>query len=1087
VIGRQDTRWEPLGSGQIAPAGSVADGPLAALLATYKNRIAGAYRSVAPDAIALAIPGGDAIVSPKIDGETWFLRVTKGEAHLLSPTGRVITGIPLTNEAAGMGRDRSLVFAGELYAGGGSGRPRVHDLHAALGRGSHAAVDRIRFAAFDLLEDGPTPPPQGGTGTRRVPTLSTSSTGRHPFPVLARRIAELLEGGALCHSVPFETVCGPAGIVEAYDRLVTRGGHEGIVVRAATGTVYKIKPEITLDAVIVGFTERIQGGVAELLLALLRPDGSFLLLGRVDTGFTNADRQDLSGLLRPLVAPAVYRAVARSGALFRFVRPEIVVEVKCNDILTTRATGEPIRRMLLGHLAEGWQPLGLTPAASLVNSVFRRIRTDKSVTVDTVRLSQVSDLTPIAESSVRAPMELAPSTILRREVVTKHLSTGTGVRKALLWKTNKEQADPFFPRYVAFFTDYAPSRREPLQTDLRVGASADLLDARIEAWLAENRSRGWATPEAASGSEPRSGLASGPSLPGSCFLGSCPTGSFRLDLTISFARTPSVNLAVAVRRIKALASAGRLSIEEDDKGRPTHFELALRQDALVEHIRRIENLHRVISRWRSAEVAVNGDPLDLHGVQGVFNQIGEIAACWRRQCQGAPTSSNPCRAGFVLGCRQIRFSPASGFPGLAREHPAWYAVGAFDGKRVALDKSEMSDQLSAPLNRPLAVCPFYQQQQVEARIGSLPDHLDADADPTRWATGCSLDGSKPLWVFPKKIAHLPFGVTLEPGRDPIRSALESAVRVMNATGSPASALPMGVPSQAPGLSGTTALPSRRVIPSARYADVRGQDAAVEAVRDYAELPLRHPELFEKVGVRPGRGILLWGPPGNGKTLLARAVAGESNAHIETINGPELLSKWVGEAERHLREVFERAGRLAPSVILMDELDAIATTRDSSSGENPGEVVSQLLVLMDGLHDRGRILVLGTTNRPQRIDSALLRPGRLDRKVYVGPPDEAGRLAILEKLLERMPLADDLDRAELALATPDFSGADLEHFVNEAGLLAVKQAIATQSPPEAARVRRADFVRALALLGETQQARVPRRTHQGAPKARPVGP
>jgi len=246
--------------------------------------------------------------------------------------------------------------------------------------------------------------------------------------------------------------------------------------------------------------------------------------------------------------------------------------------------------------------------------------------------------------------------------------------------------------------------------------------------------------------------------------------------------------------------------------------------------------------------------------------------------------------------------------------------------------------------------------------------------------------------------------------------------------------------------------------------VCGQDAAVEAVRDYAELPLKHPELFQRVGVRPGRGILLHGPPGNGKTLLARAVAGESDAHIEVIAGPEVLSKWVGEGERRLREVFERAARLAPSVVLMDELDAVAGSRDSSDSRHLRELVSQLLVLLDGLEARGRVLIIATTNRPQDIDPAILRPGRIDRRVCLGPPDRRGRAALFAKLLSRMPVADDISPDHLAGETRGLSGAQIEHVANEAGLLAVKEALTRQLPAEAIRVQPDHFLRAIAAPG-----------------------
>ncbi|MBI5788323.1 MAG: 26S protease regulatory subunit [Candidatus Schekmanbacteria bacterium] len=216
------------------------------------------------------------------------------------------------------------------------------------------------------------------------------------------------------------------------------------------------------------------------------------------------------------------------------------------------------------------------------------------------------------------------------------------------------------------------------------------------------------------------------------------------------------------------------------------------------------------------------------------------------------------------------------------------------------------------------------------------------------------------------------------------------------------------------------------------------------MRDYAELPLLHPELFQQVGVRPGRGILLYGPPGNGKTMLARAVAGESGAHIETICGPELLSKWLGESERMLREIFERAAQLSPSVIIMDEVDAIAGSRSQPDTHYLREVVSQLLVLMDGLSDRGRILIIATTNCPDYIDPAILRPGRIDRRVFMGAPDRIGRITLFKKLLSHMPIADDVQPETLADITTGLSGAEIEHLINEAGLLSIKEAIANNA-------------------------------------------
>jgi len=238
----------------------------------------------------------------------------------------------------------------------------------------------------------------------------------------------------------------------------------------------------------------------------------------------------------------------------------------------------------------------------------------------------------------------------------------------------------------------------------------------------------------------------------------------------------------------------------------------------------------------------------------------------------------------------------------------------------------------------------------------------------------------------------------------------------------------------------------RRIPPATYADVCGQNEAVEAVRDLIELPMKHAHLFAAVGVsaKPS-GVILAGPPGTGKTLLARAVAGECAAHLEIVSGPELLSPYVGATEQALREVFERAGRSTPSLILFDELDAIAPSRATADAHHQQSMVAQLLALLDGLQSRAGVFVLATTNRPKSIDAALRRPGRFDRVVWMKLPDEVGREAILRYYLKPLKLEPGMDIdalvADLATATDGASGADLEYLCQTAARLCVKEVVA----------------------------------------------
>ncbi|MFZ8855249.1 MAG: CDC48 family AAA ATPase, partial [Thermofilaceae archaeon] len=235
------------------------------------------------------------------------------------------------------------------------------------------------------------------------------------------------------------------------------------------------------------------------------------------------------------------------------------------------------------------------------------------------------------------------------------------------------------------------------------------------------------------------------------------------------------------------------------------------------------------------------------------------------------------------------------------------------------------------------------------------------------------------------------------------------------------------------------------VPTVRWDDIGGLEEVKQQLREAVEWPLKHPEAFERLGIDPPKGILLYGPPGTGKTLLAKAVATESEANFIGVKGPEVLSKWVGESERAIREIFRKARQAAPCVVFFDEIDALAPMRGlvtSDSGVTE-RVVSTLLTEMDGLERLEGVVVIAATNRPDVLDPALLRPGRFDRLIYVPPPDERARLEILKVHTRRMPLAEDVDLAEIAKRTEGYTGADLEVLVREAGLLALREDINIQ--------------------------------------------
>ncbi|MBS3145981.1 CDC48 family AAA ATPase [Candidatus Woesearchaeota archaeon] len=230
------------------------------------------------------------------------------------------------------------------------------------------------------------------------------------------------------------------------------------------------------------------------------------------------------------------------------------------------------------------------------------------------------------------------------------------------------------------------------------------------------------------------------------------------------------------------------------------------------------------------------------------------------------------------------------------------------------------------------------------------------------------------------------------------------------------------------------------IPEVAYEDLGGLDEEIKKIREMVELPLRHPEIFERLGIEPPKGVLLHGPPGSGKTLLAKAVANETESNFILINGPEIMNKFVGEAEKRIRDIFEEAEKSSPSIIFIDEIDAIAPKREESYSEVERRVVAQLLTTMDGLKSRGKVVVIGATNRVNALDPALRRPGRFDREINIGVPDQKGRLEILKIHTRNMPLEKDVKLKDLAKVTYGFVGADLSALAKEAAMNVVRKII-----------------------------------------------
>ena len=1029
-------RWRPFGDGRTssagrsAPAESVTDTSLASRLAAYKRNVAGTYRSLPPGDIATSLPAGPYVVSEKIDGETWFLESDGIATTLLSPTGRAITGVPLTDEANTLLDGWSGLLAGELYAVRGdtssatphADRSRVFDLHAALGGGANARTDRLRFAAFDILDD------------------RGADAQLDAYAVRTARLQALLAGGSFLHCASFETVDEPADVGAFFERLVSRDGAEGLVVHSRDGRAFKVKKEITIDAAVVGYAES-EDGVSEVLLGLIAPDNpeAFQLIGRVRTGWSHSEKRDLRSRLEPTVCESSYRGVTDHGTLYRWVQPELVVEIKCNDLLAVDTRDQAIRRMRVAFDDDsGWTPVGPAPSVSLINAVFLRVRDDKRAQRPDVRFEQVSDLVPVAAMVVPAASELPASEVIRREVYTKGSRGGFAVRKLVAWRTNKHELDPRFPAFALLFTDYAPGRRQPLTTEIRIASTMETLDVFADDWLATNIKRGW---EAVSISRQDGQLESdvaGPAAVSNDGRDEVPSSTGGTDMApaprlgIAFARSSSPTFPIVRRRLDALAQLGSLAITHDDKGREAWFELTIGR-ALVQSARRIANLLNIVRGWKTTEVSLDGELLGKHDLGDFMERLETVRRCWlRRKKQGTES----CRASCALGCEALRIRPSHEHLSYAgNAEPPWFAVGRFNGEAVIVDKQALRDQLQAPRNAEVRLCPHFDAAAVGARIDALPGTIVSD-DVTWMLVYHSKDG-KPAWLWPRG-SQPPPGLRDTPHSAWQAGGLRVGVDLGRADDSDATAT---------GSHQHASAPPARSIPPTRYADVLGQDDALEAVRDLVELPLKHAELFARIGATPqANGLILAGPPGTGKTLLARAVAGECGAHVEIVSGPALLSKWVGESEGALRAIFEHAQELAPSVILFDELDSLAPHRGGSSAQHDVSIVAQLLVMLDGLEERGQVSVLATTNRPDDIDPALRRPGRFDQVVWMGLPDQEGRAALFTHHLRELKLDAAIDRAslatELATLTDGCTGADIAFVCQRAALLCVKAAALT---------------------------------------------
>jgi transitional endoplasmic reticulum ATPase len=431
--------------------------------------------------------------------------------------------------------------------------------------------------------------------------------------------------------------------------------------------------------------------------------------------------------------------------------------------------------------------------------------------------------------------------------------------------------------------------------------------------------------------------------------------------------------------------------------------------------RTLDDFSGLLRGERGAEYAADGTRL------GGEEFFGGLRCFLRKQRSGTP-AREWCTPGKLADkqlfpCKQIHV-----YDNDHLTDNSWYSFGRMGEDGVfKVDKEAMTERVLSDLG-PCVRCPILDLDTVAEIAARLPERIDPNRE-VGWRY--REDGPLSEWrVLKDPDASVPEESAPLEEREGLIERLARSVRSSGAGVAAVSGNAVG----------------SRNVPATRYEDVGGMRDTIALVREAVELPITHPEIFKKLNIRPHKGILFYGPPGTGKTLLARAVAHESGAHFIAVSGPEILNKFWGQSEARLRQIFSEARAKAPAIILFDEIDSFASSRDMMSESFEATLVSQLLSLMDGLNDLGRVSVIATTNRPGALDSALRRPGRFDHEIEIGLPDAEARLHILGIHTRDMPTAPDLDLEHIAQHTGSYSGADLEALCREAALVCMRRTI-----------------------------------------------
>jgi len=445
--------------------------------------------------------------------------------------------------------------------------------------------------------------------------------------------------------------------------------------------------------------------------------------------------------------------------------------------------------------------------------------------------------------------------------------------------------------------------------------------------------------------------------------------------------------------------------------------ISLPADEWFEKKREFDDLYATVSHWKGTSVTLGGEEIKPHEFFWKFHTVIKCSLGYEESIdKGRYCCLEDSYEGW--GCKLLDDLDRHLSKTASYAMKYWYRFGDFTSEGVwEIDKPLIKDYLEKEsVEKNLSYCKHFSLEKAFTIVDGLPDVIDTHGSNS-WDIEYREDFEG------TEIRKHPIGIKHRVAGGPKRGGGVSA-KMKN-----------GV------LDLEIAEERTRYIPNVTFEDVGGIEHIIGQIREVIELPLKRPDVYRYLGIEPHKGILFYGEPGTGKTLIAKAIANETNAHFIPVSGPELLSKWYGETESNMRDIFEEARELQPSIVFFDEIDSMTQTRSDSEGSHvDSRIVNQLLTLMDGMESYDNVTVLASTNRPELLDEALLRPGRFDYKIEIGLPDEPGCLQILKIATKKMPLDPDFDLGEIVPDLIGSSGADIVFVAKEAAMAALRRCV-----------------------------------------------